>query len=262
MHVILWSAVGIVFLFGYARYLERRSVFLPAKELAFTPEDINLAFEDCFVTTEDHFKLHGWFIPNPNAKSTLMFFHGNAGNIGDRLGKVRLFHELGLNVFIFDYRGYGNSEGSPSEQGLYKDSLAAYNYLVYEKQTSPGKIILYGASLGAAFAIDLAAKKEAGALIIDSAFTSAVDMAKIIYPFIPSFCVSIKLDSISKVKNIRVPKLFIHSSEDEIVPFALGRKLFEAASEPKTFCPIKGSHNDGFEQDREVFLEAIKNFLK
>jgi len=261
MHAILWLTIGIVFFIGYIRYLEHKSIFLPVRELAFSPADINLAFEDCWMTTQDNVKLHGWFVPNLKAKSTLMFFHGNAGNIGDRLEKVRLFHAQGLNVFIFDYRGYGKSEGSPSEEGLYKDSLAAYHYLVEERQISPQKIVLYGASLGAVFAIDLAAKKEIGSLIIDSAFSSGVDMAKVIYPFIPSFCVRIKLDSASKVNNILAPKLFIHSSEDEIVPVALGKKLFEAAAEPKTFCLIKGSHNDGFDQDREKFLGAVKDFL-
>lgn len=262
MPVILWLTIGIIFFIGYVRYLEHKSIFLPVRELAFTPADINLTFEDCWMTTEDNLKLHGWFVPNAKAKSTLMFFHGNAGNIGDRLEKVRLFQALGLNVFIFDYRGYGKSQGSPGEAGLYKDSAAAYKYLVQERHIRPSDIILYGASLGAVFAVDLAVKKEVGAFIIDSAFTCATDMAKVIYPFIPSFCVRIKLDSVSKVNNIRVPKLFIHSTEDEIVPFALGRKLFAAAAEPKIFCSIKGSHNDGFDQDREIFWKAIKDFLK
>lgn len=261
MKMILYLIVGIVLFLIFVRYLENTSIFYPERILAATPQNIGLPFEDVTITTQDQVKLHGWLIKAPSAKSTLVFFHGNAGNIGGRLGKIDLFHQIGLNVLIIDYRGYGNSEGHPTEQGIYDDATAAYDYLLQRDDMQGQKIISYGASLGGVVAIDLAVKRSVSCVIVDSTFSSAVDMAKRIYPFIPSFLIKSKMNSLDKIKNISVPILFIHSIEDQTVPIALGKKLYDAAPGPKEFIEIVGSHTEGHIYDEEKVKHGIGKFL-
>jgi len=232
------------------------------KEITITPKAIGLPYEEIYFKTSDNIRLHSWFISDDKAGFTIIFCHGNAGNISHRLEKITLFHNMGLNVFIFDYRGYGKSEGTPSESGLYKDVDAAYKYLTEEQGISGDNIILYGESIGGAVAINLAAKSDVGALITEETFTSTKDMARIYYPFMPHFIISSKLDSVSKIKNIKSPKLIIHSVDDEIVPFRLGEKLFDAAGPPKKFLKIRGSHNTCFLDSKEQFTEGIRSFLR
>ena len=266
MKIIIYLLIALIFFVLYIRYLEYRSIFYPSRGILATPADIGLSFEDVYLKTEDAVTIHGWFIPSPQGplkgKGTVIFLHGNAGNIGDRLGKIQFFHDSGRDVFIIDYRGYGKSEGRPTEAGIYKDALAAYDYLASRRDVDPKRIIAYGASLGGAVAIDLAAKRNLSCLIVDSAFTSAADMAKRIYPFVPSFLVQIKLDSLGKIKYISAPKLFIHSRDDEIVPLALGRKLYEAAAPPKEFLEITGGHNEGYMDSQEKIAEEMSRFLE
>ena len=222
-------------LFFIVRYLEAVSVFFPNRIMALNPEALRLPWEDVYFKTNDGVKLNGWFFKNPTASSTILFAHGNAGNISDRLLKIKFFYDLGLNVFIFDYRGYGKSQGRPSEAGIYQDAQSAYDYLQSRPDVNRKRLILYGASLGGAVVIDLATHASAALLVVESSITSARDMARIYYPFVPSFFLSLKLDSISKVRDLNLPKLFIHSIDDDVVPFWIGRKLFEAAGEPKEF---------------------------
>jgi fermentation-respiration switch protein FrsA (DUF1100 family) len=165
-------------------------------------------------------------------------------------------------VLIIDYRGYGKSEGNPTEQGIYKDAAATYDYLASRSDMRGQNFISYGDSLGGAVAVDLAAKRAIACLIVDSTFSSAADMAKKIYPFVPSFFIQTKMDSMGKIRNITVPKLFIHSVEDEIVPFALGKKLYDAAPDPKEFIEIVGSHNDGHMYDQGKIKNRMTAFLK
>ena len=261
MKMILYLFVIIVLFFIFVRYLENTSVFYPQRVLDATPDDLGLSFENVTITTQDRVKLHGWLIKASSAKSTLIFFHGNAGNISGRLGKIDLFHRLGLNVLIIDYRGYGNSEGRPTEQGIYKDATAAYDYLLGRDDMRGQNIISYGVSLGGAVAIDLAVQRDVSCVIVDSTFSSATDMAKKIFPFIPSFLMRTKMDSISKIKNISVPILFIHSVEDRTVPFVLGKKLYDAAPGQKDFIEILGGHNDRYIHDEEKVRNGIRTFL-
>ena len=263
MKTFFVSLVSIAALALYVRYLENRTVFAPSKTLDATPQDIGLFFENIFLKTADGLSLHGWFIPAQNAlaKTTLLYLHGNAGNISGRLSKIKIFHDLGLDVFIIDYRGYGRSEGVATEIGVYLDAMAAYDYLQTRLDLNRNGIIAYGASLGGAVAVDLATKRKINALIIDSSFTNAKDMAKTIFPFVPSFFIKTKLDAVSKIKNLTIPKLFIHSVEDDLVPIALGEKLYQASLKPKVFLKIKGTHNDGHEVDRDNFVNGIKQFL-
>lgn len=261
MKLLLWLAVFIIPFIVWIRYVERHSIYFPMKEITNTPLDIGLSYEEVYFNTADNMRLHGWFISNDKAKFTVIFCHGNAGNISHRLEKIEMFYKLGLNTFIFDYRGYGKSGGAPSEPGLYKDADAAHNYLAGERKIIEDNIVLYGESIGGAVAVNLAAKSGVGALITEEAFTSTKDMAKIYYPFIPHFIISSRLDSLSKIKNIKCPKLIIHSVDDEIVPFSLGEKLFNAAESPKKFLKIRGSHNTAFLDSEKEFREGIKSFL-
>lgn len=244
------------------RFIESRSVFYPVRFLSATPDDIGLPYEDVYMITPDRVRIHGWLVKSPGAKSTLLFFHGNAGNIGDRLEKIDFFHSLRLNVLIIDYRGYGKSGGRPTERGIYADAQAAYGYLAGRQDLKGQAIIAYGASLGGAVAIDLASRNKISVLIVDSTFTSAADIAQKFYPFIPGFLLKTKLDSIGKIGKVSAPKLFLHSPEDEIVPYAFGKKLFEAAGDPKRFLKTEGGHNDGYSRDQSNITEGITGFLR
>ncbi|MDP8266351.1 MAG: alpha/beta hydrolase [Candidatus Aceula meridiana] len=261
MKFLVILIVSIVIFILAVKYLEQTSIFYPEKEITDRPNDIGLEYEDIYFKTEDGILINGWFIKNLTAESTLLFFHGNAGNISHRLHKINLFHNLGLNVFIVDYRGYGKSDGRPTEEGLYKDARAAYDYLLTRHDIQKDKIIAYGASLGGVAAIDLATHRDLVALIVDSSFSTAKDIAKQVYPFVPSILISTKMDSQAKVKTIEIPKLFLHSRDDEVVPFELGRKLFDAAVKPKEFVEIKGGHNTSYEESEEILSKTIFRFL-
>jgi len=262
MKFLFWLTALIIIFVVWARYVERRSIYFPMKGIMTTPKSIDLPYEEIYFKTFDNVRLHSWFIPNDKRPAyTVIFCHGNAGNISHRLEKIALLYKLGLDIFIFDYRGYGKSEGTPSESGLYKDVDAAYKYLTEKRRIPKDNILLYGESIGGAVAINLAAKSDVRALITEEAFTSTKDMTKIYYPFMPHFIMSSKLDSVSKIKNIKSPKLIIHSIDDEIVPFRLGEKLFNAAGPPKRFLKIRGSHNTCFLDSEEEFMEGVRSFL-
>ncbi|MFH1845994.1 MAG: alpha/beta hydrolase [Candidatus Omnitrophota bacterium] len=262
METLLWLIVFISLFLIAIRYIETHSIFYPMKEMIYDPSLAGLVYEDVYFNTGDNIKLNGWFVKNDNAEYTLLLFHGNAGNISHRIDKLAVLNDLDVNVFIFDFRGYGKSKGKPSEQGLYKDGQAAYDYLIKEKNIQPEKIILYGASLGAGGAIDLAKKVKVKALITESAFTSVKDMARIAYPIMPPFVFSSKFNAISKSKDITYPKLLIHSIDDEIVPFRLAEKLFNAASDPKKLLKLHGGHNTMFLDSEKEYKSGIKEFLE
>lgn len=263
MKIVLTILFIIVFFYALVRYLEKTSIFYPSRLIELTPDRFNLPFEDITVTTEDGVKINGWLVKNPKAKCTLLFFHGNAGNISDRLMKLRFFHELGVNTFIVDYRGYGRSEGTPSEEGVYRDGRAAFDYLKARTDLKDIPVIIYGGSLGGAVAIDVATRRSnVDGLIIDSSFPSAPAMARRLYPFIPTFFMNVKFNSAQKVGKMSIPKLFMHSTEDTVVPFYMGRKLFDAAAEPKEFAELTGGHNDAHIESKDKFLSAIQSFLK
>ena len=262
MQSVLYIVVTVVLLAAGVRYLESISVFYPGRSIAATPAALGLAFEDVFIKTEDQVTINAWLVKSFVQRGTLIFCHGNAGNIGDRLEKILLFHQMGLNVLIIDYRGYGKSRGRPSEAGIYKDAVAAYDYLLTRQDMDRSRIIGYGESLGGAVAVDLGTKRNLAALIIDSSFTNAADMAKTIYPFIPSFLLGTKLDSAAKVRTIAIPKLFIHSRADEIVPFRLGERLYQAAAKPKEFLELTGGHNDTPVDAQEKMAKEIIIFLR
>ena len=254
---ILLSLIAIIVII---RYIEANSIFFPMKGVPPVTEQA-VAHEDVFFKTTDDKKLHGRFIAASDPKSsTVLFFHGNAGNIGHRWEKIRVLRDLGVSVLIFDYRGYGQSEGKPSETGIYKDTEATFAYLA-GRGILPERIIVYGESIGGAFAIDAATKKSVQALIVEDTFTSVPAMVRRTIPFIPTFILATRLDSFSKISKISVPKLIFHSLDDEIVPFEMGKALSEAAIEPKRFVQLRGGHNTAFSDDFKVYQQALARFL-
>ncbi len=254
---IIILALGLVWI----RYFEWKSIFYPTKDFPYTPEAIGLEYEDVFVNTEDGKAINAWFIPSRVSRYTLLFCHGNGGNISHRIEKIDIFNKLGLDIFLYDYRGYGKSSGLPSEKGLYLDTQAAYDYLVKQRKIPAENIIAYGESLGGVVAADLASRVKLKALILEGAFTHAKDMSREIYPFLPTFLLRSKLDSLSKISRISIPKLFIHSTNDEIVPIHLSRKLFDAAPEPKTFITLSGGHNTYHMDSKKEYIESIATFV-
>ncbi|MEI7997883.1 MAG: alpha/beta hydrolase [Candidatus Omnitrophota bacterium] len=262
----LISAFLILFvgLFCLIKFLERTAVFFPGKYIDSTPSHAGLSFEDLYLTTVDHIKINAWFVKASSDASTIIFAHGNAGTMSDRVMRIKFLHDLGFNVLIFDYRGYGRSQGEPTEKGIYLDAQAAYDYLQTRMDINHERIIAYGASLGGVVMIDLATQKRFAALVVESSFTSAADMALRYYPLLPSFMLSIKLDSLSKINKITIPKLFLHSAEDQTVPFSMGQKLYTKAANPKSFLLIHGGHNDGAlmsdTKAKESFLKFFKEY--
>lgn len=229
--------------------------------------------EDCHFEASDGVRLHGWYctphrhsngsaMPVP-AEMTLLWFHGNAGNISYRYEMIQSMMQLAVRVFIIDYRGYGKSDGKPTEQGLYLDARAAWNYLVAKRNVAPNDIIIFGKSLGGAPAIDLAAQVDPAGLIVQSSFTSAADMAATVLPFLLRAFLHTKMDSLGKIAGVRCPKLFIHSRADEVVPYELGRRLYDAAPEPKQFYEVKGaSHNSTYVVGGRAYLDALGSFIE
>jgi hypothetical protein len=247
----------------FLKYYEKKGIYFPVREIDITPKDIGLEFEDVYFFSSDGAKLNGWYIPTKGSRATLLFCHGNAGNISHRIEAIDMFCSIGLDVFIFDYRGYGRSQGSPTEKGLHADAHAAYTYLIDKRKLNEGTIVVYGKSLGANVAVELCSKIRPAALISESAFTSALEMGKKLFPFLPiKWFITIKYDALSKIKDITVPKLIIHSEDDEIIPFHQGRKLFEASPEPKEFYPMRGGHNEAIFQEKEDFVNKIDAFFQ
>ncbi|MEX2525472.1 MAG: alpha/beta hydrolase [Gammaproteobacteria bacterium] len=239
-----------------------RFVYYPFKSLAFTPDRIGLEYEEVYLETEDGEQLHAWFIPAENADTTLLFFHGNAGNISHRLDSIRIFHEMGMNVFIFDYRGYGKSSGRPSEEGTYRDARAAWEYLTGNRGIPPDRIVLFGRSLGAAVAAWLARQTAPAALILESAFTSVRAMGKKLYPYLPvGLLTRIRYPTLDYIRDTATPILVIHSREDEIIPFEFGQQLHAAADGRSELLSIKGGHNDGFLVSGDHYRRGIADFI-
>ncbi len=243
--------------------LERFYIYYPTREVPGDPSMLGLAFRDVFPVTEDGIKLHGWFVPYPDSRNTLLIFHGNAGNIGHRLSWIGMPHRLRINVYIVDYRGYGRSEGKPFEQGLYRDATAAYQWWLHGRGVPEQKLVLLGESLGGAVAVDLAARIPVSGIILQSTFTSARDMAKSLFPLgLLQPLMGVHFDSASKIRQITCPKLIMHGDRDEIVPFKLGKKLFELAPEPKSFFEVPGAgHNDLVWVAEPEYSRRIAEFL-
>ena len=260
---IFWL-LFLALLFWGVRRFERANLYFPEKTFYAFPADYRLPFEAVSFIAEDGKQIKAWYVPPANAQSAVLILSpGNAGNRGYRLPKIALFHSLGYGVLAYDYRGYGDSEGVPSEKGTYRDALAAYDWLVSEKKIAQERIVSFGESLGCAMALELALKRPVRALIIESPFTSIVEMGKEHFPFLPvKLMVSFKYDNKSRMPGLKVPLLIVHSPQDEIVPFRMGRELFELAPHPKSFVEIHGTHNDGYQMAEKIYAAGVKEFLE
>jgi alpha-beta hydrolase superfamily lysophospholipase len=265
----IWSILGVIAI-AYAALLavvflfQSRLVYLPSigRELAGTPRDAGLQYDEVWLHTADGERLHAWFVAAPGAKGVVLLCHGNAGNISHRIEYMTMLHRLGYSSFAFDYRGYGRSSGSPSEAGTYRDAEAAWEYLTAGRRFESGGIAVLGESLGGAVAAWLAAERRPAALVLASAFTSVADLGAEIYPFLPvRLLARIRYDTRAYVSRAKVPVLIAHSPQDEIIPIHHGRALFEAAPQPKLFLEMRGGHNDGFLFNEAEWSRVLGEFL-
>jgi fermentation-respiration switch protein FrsA (DUF1100 family) len=249
----------------YLYLMQGRMIFapnIPSRKLAASPADIGLEYDTVTLVTRDGVKLHGWYIPAPEQKEVLLFFHGNAGNISHRLDSLKIFNDLGLATLIIDYRGYGLSRGSISEHGMYLDAEASWAYLVETREIPAGRIIVFGRSLGAAVAAYIAAERTPAGLILESAFTSIPELGARMYPLLPVKLLSrYRYDNCKALQSVTCPVLVIHSRSDDIIPYENGRMLYECAGKPKEFLEIRGGHNDGFLSSGQVYSEGIRKFI-
>ena len=266
---ILAQTLFVILMFGaLIWWLQPRMVFYPIRPLQATPADWGMAYEDVRLSTADGIALHGWLIPATQAKGrsaaprTLLFFHGNAGNISHRRDSIGIFRNLGLDVLIIDYRGFGRSEGSPSERGLYQDAAAAWHWLTQTRSVPAEEIVVFGRSLGGAVATQLAAQVQPAGLIVESGFDRLEGLARTHYPLLSRLIpLRYRFPAAEQIRAVRRPVLVLHSSDDEIVPYQLGRRLYDAASAPKTFVELRGGHNDGFLRSQPHYQEALARFL-
>ena len=222
--------------------------------------------EDCSYESEDGVRLHSWWCRRTGSEPggpVILFFHGNAGNLSHRADlMIELANRVRAEVVVAGYRGYGRSEGKPSEEGLYADARAAWGYVTVDRGVVPGRVVVFGKSLGGGVAVNLASETDPAGLIVESSFTSIPDMAARHYPFVPKFVIRTRMESLAKIGGIGCPLLVIHSRADEVVPFELGRKLFEAAAEPKTFYEVVGAgHNETWLVGGQSYFEAIARFV-
>ena len=267
MKSVLWIAGviagGYVLVLLLLYLFQAKMIYHPTKKQWTDPSKAGLAFEDVYFESSDELQLHGWFVPASSNNPTVLYCHGNAGNISGRLETIRLLHDLGLNVFIFDYRGYGQSEGRPSEQGTYDDALAAWNYLQLDQGLKAENIIIMGRSLGGSIASWLGARRSPAALVVESTFTSAADLGAGLYPWLPvRQLIKYEYRTKDHIENVKAPIFMAHSREDQVVPFQHGESLFKLAPEPKSFIELKGSHGTGFLDSGYQYREALQEFLE
>jgi len=267
--LLLAAVLGYGFIVAAMYVLQPRLLFLPdmpSRVVERDPSAIGLAYEPVTIETADGVSLSGWYVPADAGRGVVVFFHGNAGNISHRLESLQIFNALGLDTLIFDYRGYGGSEGAPSEAGLKRDAVAAWRYLTNERGIAPDRIVLFGRSLGAAVAAGLAADIErdgrAAGLIVESGFVSVPDLGARLYPWLPVRQLSrFRFPTAEYLGTVSMPVLVIHSRDDEIIPFAQGEALFQAAGGPKRFLEIRGGHNDGFWVSGEAYRQGLDGFF-
>ena len=260
---MVWIVIGVYVGFCLLLFaLQSRLLYYPTREISATPREVGLPYEDVYFQTSDGLTLHGWFVPAENARAVLLFCHGNAGNISDRLDSIRIFHGLRLSTFIFDYRGYGRSEGRPSEEGTGLDAEAAWRHLTETRGVSERGILVFGRSLGGAVAANLAAKHEPRGLIIESAFTSVPDLAAQLYPLLPAILLCCyRYDTEQALRRVRSRTLIVHSVDDDLIPVSHGHRLREAVSFGADWLEIAGSHDSGFLTSGKKYVDGLDAFV-
>ena len=267
LRLLLLVTVGYLAFLLYLRISESRMLYVPGdtRSLEPPPPELALDVRPVRLVASDGVRLVAWAMPvDQGSGYWLLICHGNAGNIS-QFGRPTHYaglRALGLSLFAFDYRGYGESEGTPTEAGLYRDADAAYRYLRDTLQVPPGRIVIFGHSLGSAVAVELAGRAPAAGLILDGALTSVVERAQEVLPYAPvRWIAASRYPSIERIGKLTLPKLFLHARGDDVIPIAHGRRLFEAAPRPKSFVELAGGHGDAFEADSAVYFGAIGEFV-
>ncbi|MCL5279604.1 MAG: alpha/beta hydrolase [Planctomycetes bacterium] len=279
--VLVYAVWGLALLF-----LQPRLLYRPLREVSFTPADLGLEYEEVAFHSADGVRLTGWYIPakdrgqmtedggqrtmlssvirRPFSERTVLVCHGNGGNIGHLLESFKILSRLGVSCFAFDYRGYGNSDGRPTEAGMYLDAQAAYHWVTSVRGIPPEQIVLLGRSLGASVAAHLAGRVRVAGLALESGFPSYLDIAARFYPYLPVKLFRrflFRYDTLACIKDVRCPVMVLHSRNDELVPFVFATRLFEAAHEPKQFVELIGSHNEGFLLSGDIYIGAWRKWL-
>ena len=254
---------------GYLKLNERAFIFYPAERSVAAPASrFELREKRVTYPSTDGVTLSAWIVPAAAAASSdmwLLICHGNLGSIGygGRPEFYASMRDLGINLFAFDYRGFGESSGAPDERGLYDDATASYQYLIRSLGVPPERLVLFGHSLGSGVAIELASRVPAAGLIVEGAYTSVVDRGQELYPFFPIGLIATqRFPSFDRIRLVDMPKLFLHSPDDVVIPYAHGRRLFEAARAPKQFVDVRGGHDDAYRIDKAVYYGAIAEFLR
>ncbi len=260
--IILTGVLAVLLVRLY--FFQDSLIFPRTRDIYRTPADppFSWEYEDIYVTVNGD-KTHGWFVPLENARGIALFSHGNAGNIADRLESIHLLRRLGFSVLAYDYGGYGLSEGRPSEQRIYADVEAMWQYLTEVRDIAPESIVIFGRSLGGAAAAHLASKTTPAAVVLESTFTSVPDVVRglPVVGHILALGVRHRLPTLEKIPAIKAPLLVIHSKDDSIIPYAHGRRIYETANPPKQFLEIEGDHNEGFVLSMRVYLQGWEEFL-
>ncbi len=264
--IVSTLVIGYVAICLLLLVFQARLIFFPFKDMEVTPKDLGLSYEDVWLRAVDGPRLHAWFVPAENAKGIILFCHGNAGNISHCVSLLSTLNGMGYSALFFDYRQFGRSEGTLSEQGTYHDARAAWDYLVKERGIPAGKIAVFGWSLGGAVAAQLAASlppdQQPGAVVLSSAFSSLGDMASRHYPLFPArLLLRFEYPTAANAAKITRPTLVIHSVDDEIVPFDHARKIFDAVTAEKSFLKTSGGHNDDFGLGGSQNVDALRRFL-
>ena len=272
-----WFRFILLVLLGGGVYLlmrnyEQQLVYAPSPVIRKTPRNAGMSFDNIALVADDGINIQGWFVPaqppeqaSPNnpPPPTLLFFHGRAGNMSDCLEKIRLFHDMGLNVFIIDYHGYGQSDGAPSERALSGDALAAYFYLTQKRNVKPEQMYMYGEDIGAGVAINLVTRVAAAGLISEGAYASILKNIENDWPLIPwQYLLRNQFDSLTRIRDVHMPILIIHSADDDLVPVTDSRRLYALANEPKELVEIHGPHHDAFVKSFDVYYDKIEQFVR
>jgi fermentation-respiration switch protein FrsA (DUF1100 family) len=253
------AVLGLVYLF------QSRLVYFPTTgNYSVTPQAYGLAFEAVQIATADGEQLAAWWIPAQDpARGTVLLLHGNAGDISHRIDYARMFFELGYHALLLDYRGFGTSTGTPSEEGTYRDAEAGWRWLIDKRGVKSSEIVIFGESLGGGVASWLATQHTPGALVLASTFTSMPDLGAEVYPWLPvRWLARIHYNNLANLERLRAPLLIAHSRDDDIIPFTHGERLYAAAREPKAFLTLSGGHNEGFIFARDDWVNALAAFLE
>lgn len=265
VRALVWGSLIALFVLAggviLIRLLQHWIIFPATREIYRTPADFGWEYEELLLDVGNE-RTHGWFIPLENARGVILFSHGNAGNIADRLESIELLRRLGFSVMAYDYGGYGRSTGRVSEERCYADIRAVWRELTETRGVPPERIVLFGRSLGGAVTADLAREVQPAAVVLESTFLSVPDMAREIFPFLPArWIVSIRFANKDKVADIHAPLLIVHSPDDRVIPYRHGKELFARSRAPKRFLEIRGDHNEGFALSMDAYLQGWEDFL-